>query len=1396
MAETTNLIPWFVHDRFRERLFSGVFEAAAFFVDISGFTPLTETLMRFRKDGAEILATVLTEVFSTPVCEVQNRGGIIPLFAGDAFTALFPFPAQADPEETRRITRDAYDAASAVHGFFAAERDSRLFKTKYGEFRIGVKIGLAVGSIRWGIPHSGTRCAYYFRGSAIDLCAHAEQYARSGEIGAHQSFVDSVGSQCISTVYPDSQCHCITPSLPVTRDRQTPRRSIAKRDLVPFLPEELIHRVVRAEFRDVCPIFISFHKPKNDTELDRFIESAIELSEKYGGFLNQVEFGDKGGMLVVLFGAPICYENSIERGADFLVALQKHRFSIPFRAGMTFGTVWAGMRGGYTRREYGVIGDVVNMSARLAVSGEYGEIRIDEKTARSIDQTYDIQRVGEMVLKGKSSPQTVYTLECRKRYMSGEIFSGSMVGRDDEIHTLQSALSPLFHGASAGVIHIYGEAGIGKSRLVHELRKELASDHVVKWIVCQTDEILRQPLNPFTYAARAFFEQDPEQSASWNRMRFEEIHTSLVASMTDSSLADEMKRMRSFLGALVGVRWEGSLYDRLDPKLRFENVLFAFKNFVKALSSTAPVLILVEDLQWCDDESHELLTVLMRNVQDAPFGIVATSRYRDDGSKPVISVESNVPYHEIVLETLNESQIESLAGQILDGKVSEKLARFIKEKTSGNPFFAEQLLLYQRERGALSRSESGDWINEEEDNEIPSRISTVLISRLDRLTAEVKETIQTAAVLGREFEVSILSTMLRERTRELPAIIRIAEEERIWNLLSEITCIFRHALMSEAAYDMQMRARLRSLHEIAAQAIETLYSEDLSGYFADLVYHYGKSENPSKEKQYAVLAGMQAADRYENQGAIRYLTRALELSGENDLRGKGEVFLSRERVYDVLGLREEQKRDIQALINIAEVLGDERFKARIAIREATYYEAIAEYTDSENAAKNAVTYAESIGSTELRIQGLLRLGVSRWRKGDEKTARPPLQDALALSKSADVPTLRADILRTLGLLEFNSGNFDGASDYYKETLTIYTDERVGEKAGEGASLINLGNIGLFRNDYETAREYYDKALAVFEEIGHRWGLGNVLNNMGLVAENTGEHDMAQNLYLRALAIYREIGARQGESLAIGNLGNISLYRFHYADAIRYYEQALGLRRSINDRQGEGMALTNLAIAYTGMGLFTTAEETFSAARTLTREIGDKRVETYVEVYEGLLNCSMGRPEIALSTCKRAETLADEMKIKDLKRMALTYQGRALAIQGSPDQAFDMYTKAVNLALSEEQIGDSIEATAGLAHVALRLGKQMRAVQAVNTILEFMDNETLDGNNEPLFIRMVCHEVLQAVRDPRATDVLRDAYAELMRIADLLPDPDMRTAYLENIEIHRVIIAKHETQGAT
>ena len=944
-----NLIPEFIYQQYQQGRFSGQFLAVALYVDISGFTSLTEALVQRQARDVEALTETLNAVFAPLVKEVHVRGGLIPLFAGDAFVALFP----GDTDSLDRVAHQALKTAVFFQQFFASEGAAHQFRTQYGTFTLGIRIGLSAGLVQWGIPGQDEQLTFYFRGPAIKNSARALQAAQTGEVMADSQIIsrlafltephpDHTFDEGFHKVSGEMSLSSVTPSSPPTFSRD---------DLLPFISPPILDLTAVAEFRAVCPVFISFEAPEDKEALHLLITFVLHQADRHGGYLNQVEFGDKGAVLLLLFGAPVAHENNVYRAVNFLVALQEQSWPIRWRVGLTYGTVWAGIRGGLERCEYGVIGDVVNLASRFANRAGWGEIWADMAVYQRLRHQYWFSKLGEMRFKGRQQETTVYRLLDRMDTAVRRDSVGLAASRQAQLAQLQQFVQPIFSGQFAGSIVIHSEAGMGKTRLLNEFQNQIMKQHFLNWLTCPTDEIAQTPLHPFRHYLREYFRQVPQLDAAENQANFDSVFDFLLNQLSDeisevTAVKKELRRTRSMLAALVDLHWQGSLYDQIEPRLRFENTLIAFKNFVKAQALLRPVIIHIEGGHQLDLDSQQMLRALTQNMDDYPLVILVITRYQDNGKKVPFQFVKGTRHFPVELIPLTRSEVHTAVEKMLGGGVADDLLDYIFAKTNGNPYFVEQIVLALQTQEAIIINKKDDQtyfaLSVPAIAAIPSNINAILISRLDRLPQAVKEVVQTAAVLGREFDIPVLSHMLSNNP-QLRHHIQAAEQYQLWYPLNPWQYRFTQGLLQDAAYNMQLLHRRRELHRLAGEAIEQIDPDNLELHYADMAYHYDRADMDAQAAIWYYQAGEQAAAQFANDQAIKFLSRALELTTEKDERQRIALLFLREKIYDLQGKRSYQYDDLIQLDLLIQTQKDNDLTAKINGRWANYAVAIGNY---------------------------------------------------------------------------------------------------------------------------------------------------------------------------------------------------------------------------------------------------------------------------------------------------------------------------------------------------------------------------------------------------------------------------------------------------------------------
>jgi predicted ATPase/class 3 adenylate cyclase len=1209
------VVPELIIENYRAGRFSGEFSAVGMFLDLSGFSTMTDTLMQYGQHGAEVLAGLMHGVFDPLVESIFEYGGKIVGFAGDGIMALYPIESDAKSTALQALT-----SADVIQKRFA-ENPTR--QTVYGEFSISAKIGFGSGSAWWGILCSPNcdQATYYFRGTAVDESAHAEQHAKPGDILLTKSIYELLQDE-IETV-PFASHFCF-------RDFHVERPGPKPVSFPPvdldiarlFIPEEVIANDVRGEFRQVVNLFVRF-PDLSETQLDRLIHKVFELRNKYGGLLSRMDFGDKGCNMLVLWGAPVAYENDIGRALNFLLDL-KSAVDFTITAGVTYYISHAGYLGSSLYEDYTCYGWGVNLASRFMMAAQPGEIWVDDRIARRVARRFELDFVGSQSFKGFASEQKVYLLRGYTQTLE-PIYQGEVVGRKEELALLASFTEPLWQDRFAGLLLLSGEAGIGKGRLVHEFRASTRQKgKKALWAVCQSNQILRQSFNPLRSWLFRYFGISSNQLLEEQKQAFDAKLDDLLASLTDSELAQEIQRTRSILGALLNLHWDDSLHEQLDAEGRYNNTFLALIALLKAESLRQPVILVLEDFQFTDKDTQDFLPRLKRAIlatgEAYPIAILVTTRPPGPGlAKDLIDAR-------IDLRAISTEAIAHLIEISLGGAPAPDLVTLLVERSEGNPYFAEQILRYLQEENLIETSQAG-WrlVREIEEAFLPGDIRSVLVARLDQLRRGVRESIQTASVLGREFEVSVLEHMLRE-DELLHQHIAEAEQAAVWNPSDDLHYVFSHGLLRDAAYEMQMQSRRRELHTLAVDALEHLYG-NVKNRYAELAYHAKYAGLASKAQKYYFLAGKAAAESYQNHQAIEYYNRALAFTPLNDLSTQYDMLIGRVEIFNRVGNRASQLKDLDMLAILAGQLNDQQRLLNAKILHARFSFTTGNYPGTIQISEQVVEISKQLNQADHALGVYIVWSQALFRLGKLEAAQKYGMEGLELARRSGKRVEEGRSLSSLGLMAIESKEPGIAQRYLEEAVAIARETK--ERTLESRALANLANSAAFvQQDYATARTYYEQAYALNVELGDRYAQGLDLTNIGWVCGMLGDFATARTYHEQALMIAREVGNIYQETYTLMNLSRVAEVQGNAKDALKYANDAMDLSKQAGDKSAEAWSYLYLGHAHTSMNEFEKANIAFGQALNIRRDLGQSALAT--EPMAGLIQVALHMNDLSLA----------------------------------------------------------------------------------------------------------------------------------------------------------------------
>ena len=1185
------VVPELIIENFRAGRHSGEFPAVGMFLDLSGFSMMTDALMQHGQHGAEVLAGLMHSVFDPLVESIFDYGGKIVGFAGDGIMALYPIELDDKFVATR--------ALASAHVIQQRLEANPVRSTVYGAFPISAKIGLTIGSVSWRIMQSddGEQATYYFRGSAVDESAEAEHHARAGTIlltpRLNEILRDEIQTEDLGSFH---RYGGFCSDLPQPTPAVFPPMDLDVARL--FMPEEVVAHDVRGEFRQVVNLFMRFPDLPDETLKD-FMTTVFSLRDKYGGLLTRLDFGDKGCNMLMLWGAPVAYENDITRALNFVTDL-KSDVDFPITAGVTYYIAHAGYLGSALCEDYTCYGWGVNLASRFMMTAPESSIWIDERIARRVRNRFDFEYQGSQIFKGFSVEQKVFSLTGRKLQ---EVFhQGELVGRETELAELVECIQPLWQGDFAGLTVVWGDAGIGKSRLVYELKAIHDQEKKkIYWALCHSDQILRHSFNPFRYWLLRYFGIDSNMDDAQKKQAFDSKLNDLIEDINDTDLSSELDHLRTVLGALLNLNWSGSFHESLDAEGRYNNTLAALIALIKAESLRQPVLIFIEDAQFMDEDSKAFLPRLKRSLSmgsfEYPVAILISSRHA--GSANFLPGE--LVDHSIVLGALSTQALASLSEIQLGGVTSPDLVQLLEARSEGNPYFAEQFLIYLQEEKLLEMSDKGWRVARRlQEASLPADIRALLIARLDQLTLNVREVIQTAAVLGREFEVLVLAEMLQS-DELLAEEIAEAEKAEIWSALNQIKYIFSHGLLRDAAYAMQMRARRMELHAIALSALERIHADEIERHYGELAYHAEHARITDKALDYLRKAGKTSADSYQNNQALDYFTRALSFVPPDDLATRYDLAAECVELYSRMGKRDLQLNDLNSLEQWAGQLNDTTRLANAMMLRTRYHHTIGEYL---NAIKYAQRVEKYLGDSmpEITIKTRISYSSSLLRVGraDEsmEQAKMGLAAAIKSGRRAD----EARVLTVMGLTALEQKDHGLAHQYLEESLRIARELK--ERRLESYALNNLAvSVGAFKGNYALAGEYYEQAYAIAREVGDRYQESVSLTNLGFTAGVQGNLPEAFRFYEQALLFAREIANLNLETYTLINLSAIAGNQMNSLLAMDYARQASDLSHNIHDRSAEAWSQLYIGRAHLLLQEYSNAREAFIRSINIRDELG-------------------------------------------------------------------------------------------------------------------------------------------------------------------------------------------------
>jgi len=916
--------------------------------------------------------------------------------------------------------------------------------------------------------------------------------------------------------------------------------------------------------------------------IDPTLKLMIDAVHRYDGYVVQ----STGDGIFALFGAPVAHEDHPQRALHAALAMRNElrrrgedlrmrgRAGVEVRIGINTGEVV--MRtvqtGGHT--EYAPVGHVINLASRMQSVAPSNGVVVSEETRRLVEGYFELREMGPTEVRGIGGPVNVYEVvgsgALRGHFdLAARRGLTKFVGRQRELEQMQHALELAMSGHGQ-IVAVMAEAGTGKSRLFYEFKATLPP-------TCKLLEVYSVSHGkasawlPVLELLRGYFSVQNADDAASRRGKVRATLAALEPALSDTLL---------YLFALLGIQDSPDPIAQMDAQIKRQRTLDAIKRIILNESLKQPVVVIFEDLHWIDAQTQTLLDLLVDGVANSRVLLLFNYRpeYRHEWTNKSY-------YAELRLDPLDESEGTTLLTALLGESVElNPLKRLIAERTGGNPFFIEEIVQALFDEGALVRNGAMRVTRALSQLRLPSTVQGILAARIDRLSADQKELLQTMAVIGRESPLALVRRMTTAQDVHLNRMVaELRTAEFIYEqALADTEYVFKHALTQEVAYNSLLIERRKLLHERAGQALESMFAQHLDDHLSELAHHYSHSDNVGKAVEYLGRAGQQAMQRSAHDYAISNFTAALDLLGklpENPERIERELMLQLPLGQGLQAVRgytaEEAKRAFTRARELCKRLGDRPELFRVLWGLWAVHLLRGERHEAHRLAQQLLMQAENTRNPAQLLMAHGSVGMTLFEFGEYLSVREHLEKGISFyNRERDRP---------LGLGEFLIPELS----YLASTLNAlgYPDQALkraeqavvaGQEFGHPFTLTFALHFSTFlraaRREAHEAQAAAERVIELSTEHGFAFWLAQATSLRGEAIAEQGRTEEGIAEMLKGLAAMRAIGFEGNRAFHLAQLAKAYSEVGRLDEALSTLEEALAEADQNEERKNEAERL--------------------------------------------------------------------------------------------------------------------------------------------------------------------------------------------------------------------------------
>ncbi len=877
--------------------------------------------------------------------------------------------------------------------------------------------------------------------------------------------------------------------------------------------------------------------------------------------------------------------------------------------------------------------------------------------------------------------------------------SGQLIGRQAERRRLFAAWRTAALGRATFVL-IRGEAGIGKTRLAEELYRwtsHLGIDAVRARAYAASTGLAYAPLLEWLRSSlltKRLASLEPIWLSELARL-LPDILVDFPQTPTPQPLAEEWQRLRLF-EALARV----------------------------ICANSEPMLLWLDDLQWCDGETLAWLQYLVQYQPAAPLLLLGTARDEElAGNHPLAELTHHLRRVDLLVEIdlhrLSADETELLGSQIAGNDLRPAEAEQLNQDAGGIPLFVVEMVRaglsgWESEHGQQAASSGVETVDSA--TALPLKVYSVIQSRLAQLTPPAATLAALAATIGKSFTYDLL-----HQASELDEDQLVQSLDELWRQriireqgvnAADYAYDFTHDRIRDVAYAELSTIRRRFFHRAVASSLESIYAGKRDEWSAELAHHYAEAGNRTTAGRYFRLAGERAARQFAHRDAISYFSRALDLAGEEDPAAAFALLGLRERAHHMRGNRLDQEENLVAMMALADGLEDERRRATVLLRRAERAEGQGDYDRAVGYAQEAMVRATGIGNRRLEAEGVIRLGSALWNRGDYTRSEEAYRQGLDIVRATDEPQLETTILLHLGALYVYHAPYSDAHQICEQALAAA--KRADDVEGEIWANNQLGYLLVEQGDDDggTAESYLSAGLELARKIGHRPYIAKLSTNLGRLYDHRGKDALAMERFQESLAIAEETGSTRHKAFALNFRGNALINQGRFEGAQQTLDEALALFETIGYRQGVGKTMSEMA----------------------------------------LLSAIRGAYDEALNQANAALAIAVGIDIQRDRAYALARQGYAFEGLKQWQDACRAYEQALSIYEQTRQVNRSLEPRAGLVRIFHILDGSHPSPSMIDSIVAGLNAGTTAHTIEAYWVSQTCRRFLKAENETQAADL--------------------------------------------